>query len=86
MCVRMVVDSVSLTFCAREQVGLTAPNRGTTAGELICDLAEAWANRTLRGGGSDDDAEDYTCSLTGSEARYLQEVAHTAVFGSAPRL
>ena len=63
-----------------------APNRGTDAGAVVCDIAEAWANQTLGARGSGKDTGDYTCSLTASEATYLQQVAHTAVFGSAPRL
>lgn len=57
-------------------LGLPAPNRDTPAGSAVCDRAEAWANR---GGGA------ATCTLTADEAAYLQSVAHTAVYGAAPR-
>ncbi len=81
---------VALVFFAvltgRSPVGLAAPNRETKTGEMICNLAEAWANQTLRGGGSGEEAGNYTCALTALEANYLQQIAHTAVFGSAPRL
>ena len=73
-------------FIWTEQGGLAAPNRDTTAGELICDVAEAWAKQALQRGASQQDPTKYVCSLTATEAAYLQQIAHTAVFGSDSKL
>ena len=49
-------------------------------------MAEAWANQALQDGGPQQDTNEHTCTLTETEAAYLQQVAHAAVFGSQTKL
>ena len=63
-------------------MGLPVPNRDTAPGGRVCDPADAWANRAQAN--REGEQQPVTCSLSVDEAEYLQQVAHTAVFGAAP--
>ena len=67
-------------------VGLSVPDRSTAQGRVVCDRAEAWANA-----GKDPYSQQrqegwVVCELTAEEAKFLQQMAHEAVLGSAPAL